>query len=86
MTKKEIKYSEHQYEERSSIFNCPKCKTIPMIERWLKYVKRLDYTKTLIPRKNAKPVSVWCPKCKFVLSDIKQPKQNDILVTIPFKQ
>ena len=70
---KQGKYQEHQYEERVSILCCPKCMTVQMRERWLRYIKKQTvYGK--IPRKNPKPVSVWCPVCKFVLSSIKQSK------------
>ena len=70
-----MKYEEHQYEERESILCCPSCRTVRMVERWLRYVKKQSlYGK--IPRKHQKPVSVWCPECKFVLNTIKQPNQN----------
>lgn len=71
--KKEIKYEEHQYEERQSMLNCPKCRTVPMIERWLRYLKK--QTKYgVVPRKKHKPEAIWCPECKFVLNNTKQPK------------
>lgn len=71
--KNQIKYEEHQYEERQSIMNCPKFRTIPMIERWLRYLKKQS-AYGLVPRKNHKPEAIWCPECKLVLNNIKQPK------------
>jgi len=66
-------YEEHQYENRESILACPKCGHM-LTERWFRNLKKLDKGE-IVPRKNHKPVSVWCDKCKYVLSDIKQPKQ-----------
>lgn len=71
----ENRYDEHQYDERQSIINCPKCRTVPMVECWLRYLKRQTKYGS-IPRKTPKPEAVWCPVCKFVLNSIKQPKQD----------
>lgn len=45
----------------------------PMVERWLRYLKKQS-AYGLVSRKNHKPEAIWCPECKLVLNNTKQPK------------